>query len=140
MFNDYFGKSKVEDVGQKQNGGILSRAPKELVDLVQAAMSDEDAAQQLSQLISQRPELKDVVEQIATELQSPQAMKCGGSVKKKQMGDKINRKKMTAKGGCPCVLHKVGGKLIEVDSCTGLPVHQNGGVTKFQTPAGKLKL
>ena len=118
-FDKAFGKSK-----SLEDGGILSQAPKELIDLVQAAMSDESAFQQLSQLISQRPELKDVVQQIAAELQVTQTMKCGGSVKKKQMGNKINRKKMMAKGGCPCMLHKVGGKLIEVDSCTGLPVRK----------------
>lgn len=56
--------------------------------------------------------------------------KCGGSVKKKETGDKITRKKVMAKGGCPCMIKKVGGRLIEVDSCTGLPVHRNGGVTQ----------
>lgn len=60
--------------------------------------------------------------------------KCGGSVKKKETGDKITRKKVMAKGGCPCMIKKVGGRLIEVDSCTGLPVHRNGGnVVKLQT-------
>lgn len=127
-FNKAFGKDKSKALA---DGGVLSQAPKELVELVQAAMSNEDAAKKLSQLISQRPELKGVVEQIVTELQSPQTMKCGGSVKKKQMGDKINRKKMMAKGGCPCVLHKVGGKLIEIDSCTGLPVHKNDSMFTY---------
>ena len=60
--------------------------------------------------------------------------KCGGSVKKKETGDKITRKKVMAKGGCPCMIKKVGGRLIEVDSCTDLPVHRNGGnVVKLQT-------
>ena len=59
--------------------------------------------------------------------------KCGGSVKKKETGDKITRKKVMAKGGCPCMIKKVGGRLIEVDSCTGLPVHRNGGqIKKYQ--------
>lgn len=59
--------------------------------------------------------------------------KCGGSVKKKETGDKITRKKVMAKGGCPCMIKKVGGRLIEVDSCTDLPVHRNGGnVIKLQ--------
>lgn len=65
--------------------------------------------------------------------------KCGGSVKKKETGDKITRKKVMAKGGCSCVLKKVGGKLVEVDSCTGLPIHRNGGmVKKFQEPSEPL--
>ena len=66
--------------------------------------------------------------------------KCGGSVKKKETGDKITRKKVMAKGGCPCMIKKVGGRLIEVDSCTGLPVHRNGGmVKKYQNAAGGIK-
>lgn len=66
--------------------------------------------------------------------------KCGGSVKKKETGDKITRKKVMAKGGCPCMIKKVGGRLIEVDSCTDLPVHKNGGmVKKYQNAAGSIK-
>lgn len=66
--------------------------------------------------------------------------KCGGSVKKKETGDKITRKKVMAKGGCSCMIKKVGGRLIEVDSCTGLPVHRNGGmVKKYQNAAGGIK-
>lgn len=132
LFNDAFGKSKLEDVEQKSDGGILSQAPKELVELVQAAMSDEGAAQKLSQLMSQRPDLTDMVEQIAAELQGAQAMKCGGRVKKKALGSKLVK---TQKAKCGCELKKVGGRLVEVDSCTGLPIHRNGGnVAKFQSP------
>lgn len=131
LFNDAFGKSKIEDVEQKADGGILSQAPKELVELVQAAMSDENAAKKLSQLMSQRPDLTDMVEQIAAELQGAQAMKCGGRVKKKALGSKLIK---TQKAKCGCELKKVGGRLIEVDSCTGLPIHRNGGhVVKLQT-------
>jgi hypothetical protein len=54
--------------------------------------------------------------------QSP-AMKCGGRVKKKQLGEKIVK---TKKASCGCQLKKVGGRLIEVDGCTGLPVHKTG--------------
>ncbi len=47
--------------------------------------------------------------------------KCGGKVKKGEKGLPIPAKKVVknAKGGCPCQLKKVGGKLVEVDSCTG---------------------
>ena len=130
LFNDAFGKSKIEDVEQKSDGGILSQAPKELVELVQAAMNDESAAKKLSQLMSQRPDLTDMVEQIAAELQGTQEMKCGGRVKKKALGSKLIK---TQKAKCGCELKKIGGRLIEVDSCTGLPVHRNGGnVVKLQ--------
>lgn len=47
--------------------------------------------------------------------------KCGGEVKKGGKGLPIPTKKVVknAKGGCPCQLKKVGGKLVEVDSCNG---------------------
>ena len=47
--------------------------------------------------------------------------KCGGKVKKGEKGLPIPTKKVVknAKGGCPCQLKKVGGKLVEVDSCNG---------------------
>jgi hypothetical protein len=63
-------------------------------------------------------------------------MKCGGRVKKKEMGSKIVK---TEKAKCGCVLKKVGGRLTEVDSCTGLPIHRNGAaVKKFELPAGQI--
>jgi hypothetical protein len=81
--------------------------------------------------MSQRPDLTDMVEQIAAELQGTQEMKCGGRVKKKALGSKLIK---TQKAKCGCELKKVGGRLIEVDSCTGLPIHRNGGhVVKLQT-------
>ncbi len=64
--------------------------------------------------------------------------KCGGSVKKKETGDKITRKKVMAKGGCPCMIKKVGGRLIEVDSCTGLPIHRKGGNILYAKPGDKI--
>lgn len=136
LFNDAFGKSKLDGVEQKSDGGILSQAPKELVELVQAAMSDESAAQQLSELKSKRPDLTDMIDQIIAELQGAQTMKCGGRVKKKALGSKLIKAK---KASCGCILKKVGGRLIEVDSCTGLPVHRNGAsIKKFESPAGAL--
>lgn len=56
--------------------------------------------------------------------------KCGGRVKKKALGSKLIK---TQKAKCGCELKKVGGRLIEIDSCTGLPVHKVGGeVQKFE--------
>jgi hypothetical protein len=50
-------------------------------------------------------------------------MKCGGKVDKKEQGARIKPKKEMAAGGkCACTLKKVGGRLIEVDSCTGQPI------------------
>jgi hypothetical protein len=64
-------------------------------------------------------------------------MKCGGRVKKKALGSKLIK---TQKAKCGCELKKVGGRLIEVDSCTGLPIHRNGGmVKKYQNAAGAIQ-
>lgn len=48
---------------------------------------------------------------------------CGVKVKMNQKGDELP----AAKKGCKCQLKRVGGRVIEVDGCTGLPVHKNGG-------------
>ena len=78
--------------------------------------------------------------------------KCGGKAKKVKKGEvgvrlpegahgQIRSKSISAvfaKGGntCPCALKRVGGKIVTVDSCTGLPVHKQGGsIKKYQDPA-----
>lgn len=43
-----------------------------------------------------------------------------------------------SKGGkqCPCALKRIGGKIVTVDTCTGLPIHKQGGsIKKYQNPA-----
>lgn len=42
--------------------------------------------------------------------------KCGGKTKKKQFGGTALKSK---KSNCGCLLKKVGGRLIEIDGCTG---------------------
>jgi hypothetical protein len=51
-------------------------------------------------------------------------LKYGGKVKKGEKGLPIPDKKIAknAKGGCPCKLHRVGGKIVEIDGCTGFIV------------------
>lgn len=74
--------------------------------------------------------------------------KCGGKAKKVKKGEvgvrlpegahgQIRSKSISAvfaKGGntCPCALKRIGGKIVNVDSCTGLPIHKNGGNFFFQ--------
>ena len=74
--------------------------------------------------------------------------KCGGKAKKVKKGEVVVRlpegahgqirsksvSAVFAKGGntCPCALKRVGGKIVTVDSCTGLPIHKNGGKFFFQ--------
>ena len=127
-----------------QGGGQAPQASQigeeELVQLVKEVVSgNQEAIGILEQLLQANPQLKDTVSQIAQSLQQQvQSMKCGGRVKKKALGSKITPKKVMAKGGCPCMIKKVGGRLIEVDSCTGLPVHKSGGnIQKFQN-SGKI--
>ena len=122
-----------------QGGGQAPQAPQigeeELVQLVKEVVSgNQEAIGILEQLLQANPQLKDTVSQIAQSLQQQaQSMKCGGRVKKKALGSKITPKKIMAKGGCPCMIKKVGGRLIEVDSCTELPVHKSGGdIVKLQ--------
>lgn len=78
--------------------------------------------------------------------------KCGGKAKKVKKGEvgvrlpegahgQIRSTSSTtvfSKGGkqCPCALKRVGGKIVTVDTCTGLPVHKQGGsIKKYQDPA-----
>lgn len=129
-----------------QQGGTAQPSIEEQVaQLVQAAMSgDQEAGQQIEQIMQaaqqgdpKAQQLAQLIQQIAQKLKStqqPTAMKCGGKVRakvKKACGGKKMEKggeasiKKEAKGGkqpCPCTLHRVGGKLIEVD-CNGVPVH-----------------
>ena len=111
-----------------EDGGSLVQALIEKV--VQG--QDQSALQQLVELAKEGNE-----EAIAflQEVQGQSAsMKCGGRVKKKALGSKLIK---TQKAKCGCELKKVGGRLIEVDSCTGLPIHRNGGtVRKYQNSAG----
>lgn len=129
-----------------QGGGQAPQAPQigeeELVQLVKEVVSgNQEAIGILEQLLQANPQLKDTVSQIAQSLQQQaQSMKCGGRVKKKALGSKITPKKVMAKGGCPCMFKKVGGRLIEVDSCTGLPVHKSGGhIKKYQNTPGPIE-
>lgn len=87
-------------------------------------------ASEILQSMLQDSSIAPLVEQVMEEMGVPM-QKCGGRVKKKALGSKLIKAK---KARCGCELKRVGGRLIEVDSCTGLPVHRNGGnVVKLQT-------
>lgn len=115
-----------------QGGGSMVQTLIEKV--MQSQGQDQSALQQLVELAKEGNE-----EAIAflQEIQGQSAsMKCGGRVKKKALGSKLIK---TQKAKCGCELKKVGGRLIEVDSCTGLPVHRNGGgIAKLQTAWGTI--
>lgn len=107
-----------------QNGGSVVQALIQKV--VQSQGQDQSALQQLVQLAEEGNE-EAVAFLQELQGQSP-AMKCGGRVKKKQLGEKIMKAK---KASCGCQLKKVGGRLIEVDGCTGLPVHKTGDKIQY---------
>ena len=87
--------------------------------------------------------------------EDPLSIKCGGKakkvkkVKKGENGVQLpegahgrvwskSTSAVFAKGGntCPCALKRIGGKIVNVDTCTGLPVHKQGGsIKKYQDPA-----
>ena len=103
--------------------------------------------------------------------EDPLSVKCGGKAKKVKKGENgvqlpkgahgrvwsKSTSAVFAKGGntCPCALKRVGGKIVTVDSCTGLPIHKNGGnvnylqtggvyhiggsIKKFQSPDSPIK-
>lgn len=103
-------------------------------------MTDPNSAQ-LIQIVQQaNPQLYDAMVQISDEMNRQEAqayakggkmdylhmLRCGGKTKKKEDGGEMKEKKSfklhriskDAKGGCPCHLKKVGGKIVNVD-CEG---------------------
>lgn len=82
--------------------------------------------------------------------------KCGGKAKKVKKGEvgvrlpegahgkiwskSISSTTIFSKGGkqCPCALKRVGGKIVTVDSCTGLPIHKNGGNVNYLQTGGEM--
>lgn len=116
--------------------GINSQGQDEnaLQELVNRAQSQDSKAIEFLQMLQQQSGVSKFEEPsgpiVKKDQQAVTSNKCGGRVKKKQLGEKIVKAK---KASCGCQLKKVGGRLIEVDSCTGLPVHRNGGnVVKLQ--------
>lgn len=65
--------------------------------------------------------------------QSPQLEKAGGNIPS-------GKAKQNGKYRCPCMLKKVGGKIIEVNSCDDSIAKAKNGMKlpKFKEPAGKL--
>ena len=65
--------------------------------------------------------------------QPPQMKKAGGNIPS-------GKAKQNGKYGCPCMLKKVGGKIIEVNSCDDSIAKAKNGMKlpKFKEPAGEL--
>ena len=144
-----------------QEGGAAEDQMGQVVSQVIAALKQnpEETLKKLREMGEQGEQLFEMAVQSDPELQEmfSQSMKCGGKVrpkvKKDKCGGKVRPKVKKAKcgkklqegdkikkvsTGCSCQLKKVGGRLIEVDSCTGMPIHRDGGVMKFR-PGGWFK-
>lgn len=132
----YFNRQKFKEGGATQapseeeltqgivkiliDGGISEQdAPEIAQAFIQNAGSVQDAAEAIQNLAAEGADPKAITAQVVQLVQQAVAKaKCGMKLeyyKKLLHGGKPRKK-------CPCMLKKVGGRLIEVDSCTGLPV------------------
>lgn len=132
----YFNRQKFKEGGATQapseeelaqgiikiliDGGLSENdAPEIAQAFIQTAGGVKEAAESVSKLAAEGAQPKDITAQIVQLVQQAVAKaKCGMKLeyyKKLRQGGKPKKK-------CPCMLKRVGGRLIEVDSCTGLPV------------------
>lgn len=116
---------------------------KEILKLVKAAVEgNKEAQEQIEQIlqVAQQPgadpKIIKAAEFIMQVLQ-PESAKKGTKMKKKPLIPTKKCGNKVKKGGfglhskkCSCMLHRVGGTIIEVDSCTGLPYRRSGGILK----------
>lgn len=117
-------------VDYMQEGGQID--PMQAIEqLVMAAMNnDQSAIQQINEIMQRAqqgdPEAQKAASLIQQMMEQTQSMKCGGKAKKAkkaQMGLPIKK--------CPCQLKRIGGRIVEVDGCTGLPYKKNGGRIQY---------
>ena len=125
--------SYLEGGGAAPQNAAPQVSKEDIAEVITAALNGTGETKQKAtealQEMMQDASLAPLVEQVMSEMGIP-AQKCGGRVKKKEMGSKLVK---AEKAKCGCALKKVGGRLIEVDTCTGLPIHRNGGnVVKLQ--------
>lgn len=132
----YFNRQKFKEGGATQvptdeqleasivemliQGGISEQdAPEVAQAFIQNAGSVQDAAEAIQNLAAEGADPKAITAQVVQLVhQAVAKAKCGMKLeyyKKLLHGGKPRKK-------CPCMLKKVGGRLIEVNSCTGLPV------------------
>lgn len=120
-----------------QGGGTVSPVQALIESVINSQGQDQEALQKLVELAEAGDEEALAFIQELQKTQTPQA-KCGSKLRKKaELGTKLK----VSRNGCKCatILKKQGGQLIEVDSCTGLPVHQSGGdIKKFQNPGSAI--
>lgn len=127
-----------------QEGGAAEDQMGQVVSQVIAALKQnpKETLKKLQEMGEQGDQLLEMAIKADPELQQmfSDTMKCGGKVKAKVKKKEVGGFVRKAGTGCACQLKKVGGRLIEVDGCTGLPVKRDGGIMKFEIPATKLQI
>lgn len=129
---EQFRKNPKKDSLQK--GGTVENTPDSeegLIQLVKDALAGKKDAQDYIETIVQKAksgdnsamEMVGAIQKIAENLKS-QEMKKGGEIPAKRIISK-------AKGGCPCLMKKVGGRLIEVSLCDDVKKFQPGGILEI---------
>lgn len=131
--------SYLEGGGAAPQNAAPQVSKEDIAEIITAALNGTGEIKQQAtaalQEMMQDASIAPLVEQVMSEMGIP-SQKCGGRVKKKEMGSKLVK---AEKAKCGCALKKVGGRLIEVDTCTGLPIHRNGGmVKKYQNTPGPI--
>lgn len=139
-----FSQVKKQEEGGKmatdymQEGGVTADPMQEIQALVEAAIGGDQQAQSAIKEIMQRaqqgdPQAQQYAQVIQEMMQGAQQMKCGGKAKAKKAQRGLPIKP------CKCKLARVGGKIMEVDSCTGLPYKKKGGLIQYAQPGKKLE-
>lgn len=129
-----------------QDGGSIVKSLIQKV--IQSQGQDQEALQQLIQLAENGDEeALGFIQQLQQSSTVPQ-QKDGGMVTRSQqvseyknrgnMKKQVNKKIKPQVGKCGCQLKRVGGRLIEIDGCTGLPIHRNGGQVQKYWIGGNL--
>lgn len=106
----------------QEGGAMQSQAgiQEQVAQLVQAAMSgDQQAQQQVQQIMQAAQQGDQQAAQIAQMIQAVAQQLQGGE-------EETAAYKRGGKAPCPCMLKRQGGRLIEVDSCTGQQIFRRG--------------
>ena len=138
-------KINIKDINFFNKRFNITIMQEEILKLVKAAIEGNTEAQkQIEEIlqVAQQPDADPKIVKVAKfimQMLQPESAKKGCKTKKKPLiptkkcGDKVK------KGGfgfpskkCSCVLRRMGGTIIEVDSCTGLPYRKSGGILKGQ--------
>lgn len=123
--------SKFQQGGQAEQDAQLNTLAQALVQLQQLGKAAEAGDQQAAAVMQEiQKRAQAMVQQSGAQMAKcggrlkkkeeggPVLAKCGKRLKKANCGKKLELGSKLSKGGCPCKLKRVGGKLVNVD-CNG---------------------